>query len=280
MTEVRLDTQPRLAPLGIIAFGVMTLLGVVYAGQNWLVGGPYGSMTWPDNLGLSMVQWWGWALMAPAILALAVRRPIQPSSLTRDLLIYAGLCVAAVLLHLSVVAVTERGFGRVDPAEPLAVTVMNLAKKRAGLNLLTFWLLVLLGHVVAYHARWRRERRPEQMLQGPATAGRLAVRGRGGDIVLIDAASVLRVEAAGNYAILHLDDSRHMIRATLDDLLKQLGEAFARVNRSALVNLQEVSALGDRSTQGDLTLVMRDGASVRLTRTYRQAVIARLPQPR
>jgi hypothetical protein len=275
MITASVDEAPvRLWPVTLVAAGLLTLLALIFAGQNWLVGGPYGAMRWPRNLELSLVQWWAWALLAPVVLTAAVRRPFNAVSLPAGLMVYGGLCVATVTLHLLGVAVIERLFDRVTPGEALTTTVMNLAKKRLGLNLLAFWLLVLAGHTLVYRARLRKA---PSLAAGPSRSEPLAVRGPRGEVRMVRRDAIVWVEAAGNYAVLHLADAQHLMRGSMDSVLSRLGDRFARVSRSALVNLDEVVALADRTAQGDLTLLLSSGGRVRMTRTYRSSVMKRLP---
>ena len=84
------------------------------------------------------------------------------------------------------------------------------------------------------------------------------------------------VEAADNYVRVHAAGGGGLLREPLRDLERRLDPAhFARVHRSALVNLARVHALRPRPS-GDYALTMRGGAIVTLSRTYRDAVLARL----
>lgn len=278
------DDARRVLRTSAAAFVLLSIIGVVYAAQHWVVGGPQGRLPWSRNLSDALIQWWTWAALAPAVLALAAKAPIQPGSVGRGLTLYLAAGAAASTVHLLTVALLLRGFDMVTPGEAFARTVSNLFKKRVGLDLLTFWALVLLGHAAAYHARWRSQeqaarRLGEDGVQPKPAAQKLAVRGRAGTI-LVDPADVAWIEAAGNYVVLHTPGGEHMMRATLDEILAQLGDGFVRISRSTLVSLAQVAALGERTPQGDMTLTLRDGARLRLTRTYRHGALGRLPRPR
>lgn len=270
----------------VAAFVLLSAIGVIYATQHWIVGVPNGRLSWPRNLADALIQWWTWAALAPAVLALSARAPIQPGRVPQGLGTFLIAGGVACLLQLLAVATLLRGFDMVTPGEAFGRTVSNLLKKRIGLSLLTFWALVLLGHVGVYHARWRGQAQAAERLgealadsRRPAGPAKLAVRGRNGT-VLVDTAQVGWIEAAGNYAVLHAGGSEHMMRATLDELTGQLGDRFVRINRSTLVNLEQVASLGDRSPQGDLTVTLACGERLRLTRTYRAGALERLPRPR
>ncbi|HEY6916959.1 MAG TPA: LytTR family DNA-binding domain-containing protein, partial [Allosphingosinicella sp.] len=80
----------------------------------------------------------------------------------------------------------------------------------------------------------------------------------------------------GNYAILHAGGAEHMIRASLQEVLGMLGPAFARTSRSGLINIAAVAEVKDATRNGDATVVLRSGAELRLTRTFRRALMERL----
>ncbi|MEZ4457585.1 MAG: LytTR family DNA-binding domain-containing protein [Gemmatimonadales bacterium] len=109
-------------------------------------------------------------------------------------------------------------------------------------------------------------------LPGPA---RLAVR-TADRVVIVDLAEVRWIEAAGNYARLHLADRAYLTRRTMRDLEATLGPAgFVRVHRSHLVALRfvrELQSLGD----GDYELRLDNGVRLVVTRSYRAALEARL----
>jgi len=278
-------TASRILISSLVAFILFTVIGVVFATQNWIVGGPGGRFAWPNNIMVSMAQWWIWAAFAPVILALTAHPPIAVRrSRWRQFCFHAVLCLAAMILHILLVAAIERGLERVTANEDMLTTIRNLALKRSGVNLLTFFVLLMIGHAASLRAdRQRQDRELERRnaeLAGMRQAGKsaeIAVRGRNG-IALLKSDEIDWVEAAGNYAIIHVGDATHMMRTTLDELLERLGDGFVRVNRSALVNLAQVTALSDRSTQGDLTLCLQAGHTVRLTRTYRRSIMDALPK--
>ncbi|HEX7090853.1 MAG TPA: LytTR family DNA-binding domain-containing protein [Longimicrobiales bacterium] len=97
---------------------------------------------------------------------------------------------------------------------------------------------------------------------------RFLVRQRG-RMRLVRAAEVDWIEAADNYVRLHVDKESLLARATLAEVEKRLDPTkFARVHRSAIVNLDAIRELRPWS-HGDALLVLRSGAEVRLSRRYR-----------
>ena len=90
-----------------------------------------------------------------------------------------------------------------------------------------------------------------------------------GRLVFLKPDDIVWVEAADNYVILHLTDSRLMLRETLTALEERIGSVnFARVNRSAIVHLDQIKEL-QPTFHGDYVVVLRDGTRVPLSRSLR-----------
>jgi two-component system LytT family response regulator len=92
---------------------------------------------------------------------------------------------------------------------------------------------------------------------------------------LIDANAIHWLEADDNYVHVHTAGSTYLVRRTLTDLLAQLGERFARIHKSAAVNLSEVASLSPLF-KGDHEVQLRSGATLRLSRRFKDALFARL----
>jgi two-component system, LytTR family, response regulator len=93
---------------------------------------------------------------------------------------------------------------------------------------------------------------------------------------LIDASSIHWLEADDNYVHVHTAGATYLLRRTLTDLLAQLGEQrFARIHKSAAVNLAEVASLSPLF-KGDHEVQLRSGATLRLSRRFKDALFARL----
>lgn len=100
----------------------------------------------------------------------------------------------------------------------------------------------------------------------------------GGATRLLAARDIDWVEAAGVYVTLHTGNRAILHRMTLSDLEARLDpRVFVRIHRSSLVNLEKVSHLEPLS-HGEFEVVMRSGARVRLSRTYRAHLESRLGQ--
>jgi len=105
----------------------------------------------------------------------------------------------------------------------------------------------------------------------PAPAERLAVRSAS-RVALVRVDDLDYAEACGNYVRLHCGTARHLLRETMNGLEARLDRRrFARVHRSAIVNLDRVLELHPLF-HGDWALVLRGGVRLTLSRTYREAV--------
>jgi two-component system LytT family response regulator len=91
------------------------------------------------------------------------------------------------------------------------------------------------------------------------------------EIVWIEAEDYCsRIHAAGQQPLVRL--SLRSVSASLDS------ERFVRIHRSAIVNLSRVRTVEPLSS-GDQRLVLDDGTELRVSRTYRAALDARLRRP-
>ena len=98
---------------------------------------------------------------------------------------------------------------------------------------------------------------------------------QGDQLQLIDAAAIHWLEADDNYVHVHTAQARYILRRTLGDLLEQLGDRFMRIHKSAAVNLAEVKTLSPLF-KGDHEVLLRSGATLRLSRRYKDALFARM----
>jgi two-component system LytT family response regulator len=90
--------------------------------------------------------------------------------------------------------------------------------------------------------------------------------------VVIDWRDVDWIEAADNYVKLHVGAKEFVLRDTLASIEKQLDpERFARIHRSAIVQLDRIVELHPAS-HGDVDVVLRGGARLMLSRTWRERV--------
>jgi len=106
---------------------------------------------------------------------------------------------------------------------------------------------------------------------------RFAVRKRGGNEVVIEVADIDWIEAAGNYAVLHVGGDTFEIRSSLSKLEAELDpKRFVRVHKSHMVNIARVTEVTPWIS-GDWRIRLQDGAEVNLSRRYRQRFEALAP---
>jgi two-component system LytT family response regulator len=111
-------------------------------------------------------------------------------------------------------------------------------------------------------------------VDGPRRIERFAARTRD-RFVIVPAAEVEWIGAAGNYAELHLAGATHLVRATMAELEAGLDPArFTRVHRQALVRLDCVREVIP-ATHGDYDLVLASGAVLKMSRRYAGRVMGR-----
>jgi two-component system LytT family response regulator len=109
----------------------------------------------------------------------------------------------------------------------------------------------------------------DQLRPQAADWDRLTVRD-GERTVFLRAAEIDWVEAEGNYVKLHVGREAYLWRMPLHEAEAQLVDrGFARVSRSALVNLDRVHAW-EPLFHGDSVIILRDGRRLNLTRTHRE----------
>lgn len=105
-------------------------------------------------------------------------------------------------------------------------------------------------------------------LRAPPGPDRLAVREQG-QIVLVPVDEIDWIEAADNYVRLHRGRQYHLLRESLNQLEATLDpRRFARIHRSAMVNLTRVRAL-EPLPGGEYDVILTDGRRLTLSRGYR-----------
>jgi two-component system, LytTR family, response regulator len=84
------------------------------------------------------------------------------------------------------------------------------------------------------------------------------------------------LETDGNYIRLHVGAASHLLRATAASIEPQLDpRSFIRVHRRYIVNVDRIVEVQPWFA-GDAVLVLRNGAKLRVSRTYRERLHARL----
>lgn len=98
-------------------------------------------------------------------------------------------------------------------------------------------------------------------------------------VLFIDPADIDWIEAAGYYACLHVGEDTHIMRRTLSDLERDLGDGqFIRIHRSVIVNVERIVGLELQDT-GEYEVVLKSKARLRMSRRFRKRLHDRLHAP-
>lgn len=137
-----------------------------------------------------------------------------------------------------------------------------------------------IGVMALDYVRQRIGQRTEASAAPVAAASRperFAVRKRGGSEIMVEVADIDWIEAAGNYAVLHVRGETFEIRSSLARLEGELDPGrFVRVHKSHIVNIARVAEVTPW-VSGDWRIRLQDGAEVNLSRRYRQRFEALAP---
>ncbi len=112
---------------------------------------------------------------------------------------------------------------------------------------------------------------PDSGGAGPADpfCNRLVIK-NGGRVFFLRIDSVEWVEAYGDYVRLHVGPQSHLLRRTMNEMEARLpARGFARISRSAIVNLDRVKDL-EPASRGELLVRLNTGRELKLTRMYRE----------
>ncbi len=97
---------------------------------------------------------------------------------------------------------------------------------------------------------------------------RLVVKSEG-RVIFINASEIDWIEAAGNYARLHVGEDSHLIRETMIGLERKLDpDKFVRIHRSAIVNVHGIREM-QPLFHGEYLVVLESGTQLTLSRGYR-----------
>jgi two-component system, LytTR family, response regulator len=98
----------------------------------------------------------------------------------------------------------------------------------------------------------------------------------GGRLFFLRADEIDWIEAAGNYARLHVGNEAHLIRETMQSLEGRLdNERFFRIHRSRIVNMERIQEL-QPWFNGEYVVILRNGTRLTLSRGYREKLQERL----
>ncbi len=115
---------------------------------------------------------------------------------------------------------------------------------------------------------------PNDTPTSPRTAVRIPLR-TDGTIHFIESAEIQWVDAAGDAVRIQTGAASHVLQKSMGQMLAMLDDRhFVRIHRSTIVNLDHVKEL-QPYFHGEYVVVMKSGATLKLSRSYR-AEVARL----
>lgn len=107
----------------------------------------------------------------------------------------------------------------------------------------------------------------DEMRRVRGYASRLVVRD-GHRVSFVGTEEIDWIDAAGNYARLHVNGGVHLLREPLKTLEARLDpDRFLRVHRSTIVNVERITAV-EPYFHGEYVLRLRDGARITSSRTH------------
>jgi len=130
----------------VVFIGIWTLLGLFFASRSILIYSySQDEVDWVLPLKISLAEWYGWALLAPAVLWLSRRFPLAPRAWRRNLsiLVAAGVVV-------SMTKVVMDGF-----VQPLVGGYPSTLAYKLHTNLVTFWSIVAVSQAILYYRKYR-----------------------------------------------------------------------------------------------------------------------------
>lgn len=99
---------------------------------------------------------------------------------------------------------------------------------------------------------------------------------RGNEYVRLRVDQIERVESERDYVHLHDGVRAYLLRATLTAVHMRFGQdRYLRVRRSAIVRIDRIASIRDHG-YGDIRILLRSGATMRVGRTYLKPIRDRL----
>lgn len=93
-----------------------------------------------------------------------------------------------------------------------------------------------------------------------------------GKIELVPLDEIRWIQGAANYVEIHAESGKYMHRETMHNVDAQLDSThFARVHRSAIVNLEQIKEISSELGRFSL-LVLKDGTELKIGNAYREAL--------
>lgn len=219
-------------------------------------------------------------LLIPAIAVFAARVRTRAPSLRAGLLAHLLATPVFCVIHVvGMVALREAAYALAGGDYDFGAWPRELAYEYVKDIQSYFTIVALIELYGLLLRRWQGEAR---MLSDDAptprpVTDRFLVKKLGREF-LVRVADIDWIESAGNYVTLHVGDTGYLLRDTMAAMAARLdGQGFARVHRSAIVNLDRVAQITPFDT-GDGEAELTGGARVPVSRRYRADLKQRLQQ--
>jgi len=258
----------------VVLLAISTAVGLLFA-THFRV---YYGIEWPVALRWGLTDWYLWGALAPVVVWLTRRVPPSRERWLRGLVLHSLAALSLALLHPTLVtslSVATGGLGNAGFFE----AIQGLFLKRYTLSLTTYVAIAATVWALDLYQRSRSRREDAARLAGTLQetsasasgerAARLLVRSHGRERFLpVD--RIDRIEAEGNYVRIHAGEDSYLERRTLKAVEAQLDSSrFLRIHRSHIVNVERIDRIEPRF-KGAYEVVLRDGTSLALSRTYRR----------
>jgi two-component system LytT family response regulator len=120
-----------------------------------------------------------------------------------------------------------------------------------------------------------KDRLAQSASQQSKPAERLVVKCPG-QVLFLNVSDIDWIEAAGYYACLHVARDTHVMRRSLSELERDLGDGkFVRIHRSIIVNVDRIAGL-ELQDGGEYEVVLKSKVRLRLSRRFRKRLQDRL----
>lgn len=221
-----------------------------------------------------------WLALIPLLVWFNQRFPLQPGDFRRSVPAHLLFTVPFSLLHVfGMVALRELAYAAMDRNYDFGGWFDGLLYEylKDARSYLIFLSAIYLYRFVL--RRWQGEagfisEGREDVAAEPVT-DRFLVKKLGREF-LVRVDQIDWIEASGNYVNLHVGERVYPLRETMAGIQQKLEDrGFARVHRSAIVNLDRVREIEPFDT-GDARAHLLGGGAVAVSRRYRQALKERL----
>ena len=285
----------------------MWIAGALFeAGQSVLFMRAIGRQRAWLIFGTELASWLPWALATPLVIALARRYDIIRRTTVKTTAVHFAAFALISLVAEAWFAVLRSGLEAIQEIRKSKPDLVFLDVQMPGCG--GFDVLELLGSdlpstiifVTAYDeyalrafeagaldyllkpfddARFNRSliRAKDKLAhyKSQRSVERLVVKSRG-EVLFLNVADVDWIEAAGCYVCLHVGSETHIMRRTLSELERDLGEEkFIRIHRSIIVSLDRIRAL-ELQNGGEYEVVLQSNVRLRLSRRFRKRLQDRM----